>query len=557
MATFSMPGVYSSIDTNVLVEATLRAESRPLQQLEDRKSAWEKKTGAVEEIEAQLRKLRNLASDLRNIDTLRGFRAKSSDEAILTASAAAGAVQGTHEIIVNRLASSEREVHSGVASADTLVGEGAFSYTYNGVTRTVYTNEETTLEGLANLINKDSGNPGVNASILEVGGEGEQGFHLVLSGRDSGGDYTITLNDAATTLDGTNGTVDFRGSTFTETQTAQNSQLRVDGYPPTGWIERSGNTIGDVISGVTLELQGVGESRLSLTRTDDKIKQTLGSLPGLYNSLCDTVDKYTGYDEETGEGGILQGSISINSLLQRIRSTLVSRVPGFDSEADGMSLAVHLGFEFDKEGKLSLDTSTFEDALSQDYDTLLNLIGAQNRGVVSSEYIQFDSAMENTQPGAYELEIDWDAGGNITEARIRLEGETEWRTMSVSGNTLTGQLNSPEQGMALMAVFPGSAGTHEAGIRLQQGFGTILADRLDEILDSREGSVALQKQNIKDNIKRLNSQIDFQETRLETRKKHLQQKYARLEAMLARIDSMQSAFQSLFQMVEQQNGAKA
>lgn len=548
MGSLALPGIYSNVSTNDLVEATLMAESRPLNRLEERQSTWEKKTGAVEEIESQLRKLSNLASDLRSVDTLQGYRTKSSDETVLTASAATGASEGTHEILINRLASSEREVHDGIASADTLVGAGAFSYTYNGVSRTVYTSEETTLEGLRDLINKDAGNPGVNASILSTGGDGEQGYHLVLGGRDSGGDYTITINEDATTLDGTNGTVDFTQSSFTETQTAKNSQFRVDGYPSDGWMERSSNTVGDVIPGVTLELQGVGESRLSVTRSDDKLKSALGALPDLYNSLRDTVDKYTGFDKETGEGGMLQGSISVNSLLQRIRSALVSPVPGFDDESDGVSLASQLGFEFDKEGKLSLDKSKLDEAMAQDYDAMLNLIGAQNRGASTSEFIQFDSAMDQTDPGRYELEVDWTAEGNISEARIRTEGETEWRELSVSGNTLTGKTGNPEQGMLLTAVFPGSAGTHEAGVRVQQGFGTILADRLDEMLDARDGSIALQKQHIQNNIKRITNRIDFQEKRLETREKHLQQKYARLEATLSEIDSMQAAFKSLFQM---------
>jgi flagellar hook-associated protein 2 len=551
MATLSLPGIYSNIDSGVLVEAALAASRAPLRQLENRKSAWKQKSAAIEEIEGKLRKLRTLAEDLRDIETLRGTSVSSSNEGVLTASGGTGATQGTHEVVVNRLASSERGVHSGVAAADTLVGAGAFSYTYDGVTRTVYTSDETTLEGLRDLINNDASNPGVAASIMEVGVDSEHVYHLVLSGRDSGGDYAIDVNDAATTLDGTNGTVDFRQLSFTRTQTAQDSQFRVDGYPPSGWIERSSNSIGDVISGVTMELQGVGTARLSLNRKDNNITQALKALPDLYNALVDTVDKYTGYDEETGKGAALQGSLTINSTLQQIRSAIVSRAPGFDGQLDALALPAQLGYSFDKEGKLSLDSGTLDEALSENFTELLHVVGANNRGVSTSDFVQFDSAMDATQPGAYEIEIEWAADQTITAARIRLEGETEWRSMLVSGNTLTGGSSSPEEGLSLTAVYPGSAGTHTAGVRIQKGFGAELADRLDEMLDATNGSIATQKQYIESSIKRLDSRIEFQETRLETREKHLRAKYARLEATLAEIDSMNSAFYSLFQQLDQ------
>ncbi len=551
MATLNMPGVYSTIDTSALVKATLEAESRPLQRLHETRETWDKKTSAIEDIESKLRSLQNLASELDQIDTLRRTSAKSSDEGVLSATSGAGAVPGTHDIMVNRLASSERRVHDGVDSADTLVGAGTFSYTYDGATRTLHTNAETTLEDLRDLINEDASNPGVNASILAIGGQ-DGGFHLVLGGRDSGADYSVTVNDEQTTLDGTNGTVDLRQESFTTTQTAKNSQFRVDGYPPTGWLERSSNTVGDVIPGVTLELEGVGEARLSMARNDQEIMTAMKALPDLYNSLAATVDEYTGYDEETGEGGLLQGDIAVNSMLQQIRNALVSRVPGFDDEHGDLSLAAQLGFEFDREGTLSLDTGVLEEAMSENYDAVLRLVGADRRGVSTNDLVRFDSAMERTQPGSYEVEVDWDATGNITEARIRLEGQAEWRPMSVSGNTVTGRTGKPEQGLAMEVFFPGDAGTETAKVRVQKGFGSILSERLDTILDVRDGSIARQKDSVRGNIERLNTQIELQESRLETRERHLREKYARLEATLAEIDSMQSAFQSLFQMLEQQ-----
>jgi len=68
----------------------------------------------------------------------------------------------------------------------------------------------TTLSGLRDLIN--AADAGVRASILNDGGSGSGAQHLVLSGEETGSDYTITLNPgSATTLDGTSDTEDFTG----------------------------------------------------------------------------------------------------------------------------------------------------------------------------------------------------------------------------------------------------------------------------------------------------------------------------------------------------------
>lgn len=378
MSTYALPGVFSGIDTDTLVAAAMVSIRRPLARLQQQRSSWQAKTGAVEEIERRMEHLLELVDGLRDADELRTVSATSSDANRLTVTAVSGAAEGVHDVVIAQLASAERKVHAGVtptetwthsrevadpddeylsaeeisdsggedyrfvfqfgsesqvtvdlsaydatgitlaqlvseinaaagytaASAalvdgqyqlriqagsaggdrsltitddssvgvldgtddfaqtvdgdvgsDTIMGAGQFVYTYNGVTRTVTTTADTTLGQLRDRINNDAENPGVTASILDYQGAAGGQYHLVLSGQNTGADYAIAV-EASTSLAGFGPGED----NWTETQAARNAKIRVDGYPSGGWIEKSSNTIADVLEGVTLNLHGVSAS---------------------------------------------------------------------------------------------------------------------------------------------------------------------------------------------------------------------------------------------------------------------------------------------------------
>jgi flagellar hook-associated protein 2 len=538
----ALSGVFTGIDSDVLVAAIMAKESGALDNLTARKATYQAKNEAVTEIERRMGQLRDLLADLDNATELRAVKATSGDKAVLTVTATEGATESSHTIVVNRLATAERRVHDGLAEQTSLVGEGTFAYTYNGELRTILTTAETTLEDLMNLINNDADNPGVTASILEYESEPGKVFHLILSGNDSGSDYGITI-DASTTLTG------FQDANFLTTQTAQDSQIRVDGYPPSDWIERSSNTITDVISGVTIDLQGTGTTGITLTRDNTELTTDLKNLVSIYNGLVGVVKEYTGYDEETGQSGILQGDSGITGLVSQVRSILTSSVDGFVDGVDTYTLPMQIGFEIDREGRLELDENALDEALATDYYAALSLIGAANAGGSSDDYIQFTSATSDTTPGVYEVKVDWDAGGAITGAWMRAEGETEWREAAVDGNKVTGQSGQAEEDLVVTAFREGSETTRTAEVRVVKGFAGALYDRLEDILDVTDGALKIKKDEYDSAIDRIERSIEQQEDRLERKEEALREKFARMEATLARLDSFRAAFDALIQTV--------
>lgn len=550
----ALPGVFTGMDTDALIESTLRAQGYRLNQLDRSKAEWEAKSKAIDSIATKVRSLRSVLTKLSSAEALRETSGTSSDSDVLQVKSAAGATEGTHSIEVNRLASAEKEVHEGVSAQDDAdaMGTGNFVYTYNGETRSLIVTDEMTLEDLRDLINNDSDNPGVTASILDHEVDADHRYHLVLTGNDTGGDYAIDMT--GTTLTG------FETTAWTETQTAQNSQLRIDGYPAGSWIERNGNTISDVIEGASIALTGTGTATVNLNRDTSGLKEKLNNFVTAYNSMMGTIAGYTEYDQSNEQAGLLQGDTTVNALVHQVRSTMLGKMPGFVGAEDAwgsedpFTLLAQIGLEFDREGVLTLDNSTLDSALAEDYYGVLDLIGASNTGTaITSDAdldVQFAASGSATEPGLYEVEATF-VDGVLTGGRIRGKGETEWRDMTVEGDLLVGASGNDEESLRVTAVWNGAAGTQTstADVRVQQGFAGAMSDEVANILDASEGLIKIKSDQFDDAIRRLDLRIEEEEDRLIEKEQRLRQKYARLEATLAEMDSFRASFDAVIQSV--------
>ncbi|MCD6175905.1 MAG: flagellar filament capping protein FliD, partial [Planctomycetes bacterium] len=107
------------------------------------------------------------------------------------------AYEGSHTVQIKQLATADRWIHGGYKYATSFVGEGTFIFSYDNEQMTVQTTADTTLEDLADLINNDPENPGVTASILKYDDGAGGVYHLVLSGRNSGSDYQISVDTSS------------------------------------------------------------------------------------------------------------------------------------------------------------------------------------------------------------------------------------------------------------------------------------------------------------------------------------------------------------------------
>ena len=271
------------------------------------------------------------------------------------------------------LAQVEQVVHSGFIDPGTTkvtTSNAIFSYIYGGRRASVSVAADTTLSGLVSLINNDTTNPGVTASILNDGLGLSTSYHLVLTGRNSGAPYTIT-NIQDTFTGGT-----FSSSDFSTTQEAQNSMLKVDGYPSatSQYIQRLSNSVSDVTAGVTLSLVAPGTTTVTISEDLSAIRTSIQAFVSSVNFVLDYIKQETKYNPTTKKAGIMIGNYSYQIVQQRIKDILTSSIPGLADGVDPYTHLAQIGIETNPEtGKWEINSTTLDNALSTNLEGVKKL----------------------------------------------------------------------------------------------------------------------------------------------------------------------------------------
>lgn len=402
----------------------------------------------------------------------------------------------------------------------------------------------TTLNGLKNLINQ--ANMGIRASILNDGGTGTGSVHLVLSGQNSGADYNITFNSGGlTTLDGNSDTENFTDGIFSETLSAQNAKMRVNGFPSSGWIERTSNTVTDVIEGVTLSLVDTGSATITINTDTESIIEKIEAFTEAFNEIRTAILNATYYDADTRKRGALVGNYALQIIKTRLDSLVSTAAPGFKDPDDAYITLQQVGFSTDvlqgsaTQGLLLLDTDELRSALESDPDAVADLFSTYFSGVTDSSSITFQNTLYTATAGIYDVEVDTDT----QKGRFRLSGGDwgDWVGLSgISGNyTLTGT-SGPERGMLLRVAEASGTGTHTAEVRLKNGVVVELSSELEDLL-GRSGPLVTLTDNYYEIISNIDKRIEQEERRLGLYEKTLINRFARLDKYISRMGGLSSS----------------
>ena len=265
------------------------------------------------------------------------------------------------------LARAEQRVHDGFSDLLTSVTstDGTFVYRYAGVETTVEVDADTKLQGLADAINNDPNNRGVTAKIINDGQNTSTSYHLVLTGNDTGAEHSIEI--VSETLDNFDGA----DSTFTTSQKASNAMLRVDGYPSEDYeyIQRSSNTVSDIMDGVVLSLQNAGHATLTVSDDTAAVQGKIELFVSSINFVLDYLSQETDYDNETGESGVMIGNYTYDIVRSLIGDILYQAVPGLDGDADTYTHLSQIGIRTnpDLDGQWIVESSKLTAALTEDF----------------------------------------------------------------------------------------------------------------------------------------------------------------------------------------------
>jgi flagellar capping protein FliD len=207
-----------------------------------------------------------------------------------------------------------------------------------------------------------------------------------------------------------------------------------------------------------------------------------------------------------------------------------------------------------------LNDTVLSSALTSDYRGVLDLIGGSGTGTSDNNDIQFTSSHDSTEGGTYNVRVDFDAGGTVTLAMIKKDGESVWRNMTISASDgkLTGQVGNAEQYLNLTAVWDTTgAYTATGDVRVRQGFGNVLYDRVSDLLDNVTGVIAAKREHYDSAIETVDKNIEFQERLLASKEMYLTEKYARMETALAKLDAQRAAFDALFSSLDSNSNSNS
>lgn len=561
--TFS--GLGNGTDFSEIIDATIDAESYKLEDYNEQKTQNENIVSLLNSLSDELDALNTTLGGMDELEEFLEMSASSSSDAV-DLDVTGEAATGTHTIVVDQLAQCDIWADTGYSfsSGDDVVASSAttFTFAYGGTNISLDVSAGTTIGGLVSLINNSSASSGkVQASLLYDG----EAYYFMLTGADTGSSNTISIVDGGTLkgLDATN---------FTNTQTAQDALIKVDGFPPgtDQWIARSTNTVDDVLTGVTLNLQETtGEEGIQVTvayDTDAMLEkvatfveevnqiiydiQTLtGRLDTNYeNDDAVSTDTDDSSDDEEDEDITIK-SYALDMMYSEIKSILSSGALGFsryDSDTDTGDLfnaLSQIGISTDSEegsdsfGQLVLDSSGLEDALSSDPLAVAKLFAADGEAESDTPALQVISLIETVTPaGEHSVEYTVENGAIVSASIDGQEAQVE-------GWTITG-IGSKSSGLYLQ-VEDQSDGDHSGTVRVKQGKIGELSDALSEMTDEDTGTIAIMVSNYEKGISNLESQIYNESERLDNLETYLTEKYARLDETLSYYTNLETTLESL------------
>ena len=368
MATITIGGLATGLDTNKIVDQLVQLERRrsvdllSIDQLDQqaKQSALATFGTKLADLMAAIDKLRDPANALARTAT-------SSDSTVIGATAGSGALVGSTDITVSKLARNAIAVSAnGLTSSTATVASGSGSFSFKigtGETQTVAVDATTTLEGLASQINALGA--GANATVVNLGTDASPNYRLRLASRDTG-----LSNDISIVTDDTNLGV-------AVTQAAQNAEFTVSGFATT--FSRESNVVNDVVSGVTLTLNKEGGPvKIGVTTDAAAVTDNVKAVVTAYNALASFVDAQSEVSQDTtnSDGDVTTGPLAfdttVRTIMDGLRSAISSKVDGLTGD---YSLLAETGLSSTKDGTLSLDASKLADALAADEEGVSQLFG--------------------------------------------------------------------------------------------------------------------------------------------------------------------------------------
>jgi flagellar hook-associated protein 2 len=353
MASSTVSGIGSGIDTQKIVTALVDAEKAPKQaQIDKQTTSTSTTLSGLSMIKSALDTYRAAIAKLNTATAFGSISGASSDEKIAKTTVTDTATNGTYALEVTKLATASKVstvVFAGGASSVVNTGTESTTLTISQSDSDYSVNIEpgATLQETRDAINSQLKSKNISANILTDA----NGSRLVLSSGTTGKGTELTLSGAEELTKG-----------YEVTTIPQNSEYTLDNVK----MESASNSITSVLSGVNLELIATGKSTITVSTSTTQLKTSAQAFVTAYNALLTAINsqtKVTTTATATGgaatTGGALTGDATMRSLVASVRNELVGGEAG--SGASGLSMLSQLGINTDKStGLLAIDDTKWD-----------------------------------------------------------------------------------------------------------------------------------------------------------------------------------------------------
>ena len=372
-------GLATGLDTESIITELMKIERIPIDRLEKDQAYYKNRLDAFSQLDG---KLKGFLEKTEAIDTrleLNSPTVKSSSEEYLSATADSKAQLGSYQLTVIDLAQQQKDVSQGyVDKAALTFGTGSLNLTVAGVS-TAITIDATnnSLEGIAQAIN-DAG-LGASAAIINDGTS--EPYRLVLTGDSASNAFSL---DAS----GLGGGTDVN-PTMSNTQVAQQAHILLDGID----VYSDSNSIDSSVPGLSIELlkaDSLATTTLNVSTDNEATTEKIKEFVASYNEII----TFIGEQKETGWGN----DSAFRSIKRGLQNLLVTPQGGGGAYT---SLA-QIGFETQRDGSITLNSSTLSSALTDDYDAVLSLFsGADGAEGISTKFATYLDTMTDSVNGLY------------------------------------------------------------------------------------------------------------------------------------------------------------
>ncbi len=363
----SVSGLGSGIDTASLVKQLMSAERLQGNGLTTGRSTSQSLVTALTTLNGQMKGLGDAAKALLP-DVLTGgasafaaVAAKSSNDAIATATATDKATAGSLTFSVERLAQAGSGVFGNEINGTAPISTSAFSFsvgTESGTPAQIDVPANAKLSDVAALINQS--NAGVRATTVQVAPDT---FKLQLTSATTGDHTGINVTDGTSVPNATSVLGDFK-----ELTAGQDTQLKIGTGLNAYTVTSPTRDVRDILPGVTISPVKADPGTpvtVTLSSDVDAMASKVEAFVKAANDALGTVSSNSKWDPDKKAGGAFLGDSTTRQLSQQIQEVFVGSSASLPSQA---------GIQINRDGTLSFDKTKFKAAYASDPEAVTKTI---------------------------------------------------------------------------------------------------------------------------------------------------------------------------------------